>query len=148
MRNLIRIMLLMTAMFAFTCTASAQHRRGGERISREQLAEKQARHIAEKLALTSEASEKFIATYLKCQQEVWALGPRQGRLGKGTMTESQTDSVIQSRFEHSQKLLNIRKKYYAEYGKFLTAKQIERVYELERQMMKRLSQRAAQRNRK
>ena len=147
MKNLIRIMLLVTAVFAFTCTASAQHRRGGERISREQLAEKQAKHIAEELALSSEVSEKFIATYLKCQQEVWALGPRQGRPGKGAMSESQTDSEIQSRFDRSQKLLDIRKKYYAEYSKFLTAKQIDRVYKMEHQMMKRLNGRRNSRRR-
>ena len=147
MKNLIKIMLLVTAMFAFTCTASAQHRRGGERISREQLAEKQAKHIAEELDLSSDVTEKFIATYLQCQREVWALGPRQSKRRKSSMTESQTDSVIQIRFDHSQKLLDIRRKYYAEYGKFLTAKQIERVYELERQMMKRLSDRRNSRRR-
>lgn len=147
MKNLIRIMLLVTAVFAFTCTASAQNRRGGERISREQLAEKQAKHIAEELALSSEVSEKFIATYLKCQQEVWALGPRQGREGKDSKTESQTESEIQSRFDRSQKLLDIRKKYYAEYSKFLTAKQIDRVYKMEHQMMKRLNGRRNSRRR-
>ncbi len=147
MKNLIRIMLLVTAVFAFTCTASAQNRRGGERISREQLAEKQAKHIAEELALSSEVSEKFIATYLKCQQEVWALGPRQGRQGKDSKTESQTESEIQSRFDRSQKLLDIRKKYYAEYSKFLTAKQIDRVYKMEHQMMKRLNGRRNSRRR-
>lgn len=147
MKNLIRIMLLVTAVFAFTCTASAQNRRGGERISREQLAEKQAKHIAEELALSSEVSEKFIATYLKCQQEVWALGPRQGRQGKASKTESQTESEIQSRFDRSQKLLDIRKKYYAEYSKFLTAKQIDRVYKMEHQMMKRLNGRRNSRRR-
>ena len=47
MKNLLRIMLLVTAVFAFTSSVSAQQRRGGERISREQLAEKQAKHIAE-----------------------------------------------------------------------------------------------------
>lgn len=140
-------MLLVTAVFAFTCTASAQNRRGGERISREQLAEKQAKHIAEELALSSEVSEKFIATYLKCQQEVWALGPRQGRQGKDSKTESQTESEIQSRFDRSQKLLDIRKKYYAEYSKFLTAKQIDRVYKMEHQMMKRLNGRRNSRRR-
>lgn len=145
MKNLIRIMLLVTAVLAFACTASAQHRRGNERISREQLAEKQAKYIAEELVLPSEVSEKFIATYLKCQQEVWALGPRQGRPDKGTMSESQADSVIQTRFDYSQKLLNIRKKYYAEYGKFLTAKQIERLYDMERQMMSRLASRRGKR---
>lgn len=147
MKNLIRIMLLVTAVFAFTCTASAQNRRGGERISREQLAEKQAKHIAEELALSSEVSEKFIATYLKCQQEVWALGPRQGRQGKDSKTEAQTESDIQSRFDRSQKLLDIRKKYYAEYSKFLTAKQIDRVYKMEHQMMKRLNGRRNSRRR-
>lgn len=139
MKNLFRIMLLVTAIFALSCQASARERKDGERISREQLAEKQAKHIAEELALSSEVSEKFIATYLQNQREVWALGPRNGRQRSGGMTDSQTDSVIQCRFEHSQKLLDIRKKYYDEYSKFLTAKQIERVYKLERQMMKRLT---------
>lgn len=145
MKSLIRIMLLVTAVLAFAYTASAQHRRGNERISREQLAEKQAKYIAKELVLTSEVSENFIATYLKCQQEVWALGPRQGRPDKGTMSESQADSVIQTRFDYSQKLLNIRKKYYAEYAKFLTAKQIERVYAMERQMMSRLASKRGKR---
>lgn len=144
MKNLIRIFLLVTAMIVFTDTASAQHRRGGERVTREQLAEKQAKHIAEELAFTQEVSDKFIATYLKCQQEIWALGPRHGDQRrhrahrKRSMTESQVDSIIQSRFDHSQKLLDIRRNYYAEYSKFLTAKQIEKVYELEHKMMKRL----------
>jgi len=147
MKNLLRIMLLVTAVFAFTSSASAQQRRGGERFSREQLAEKQAKHIAEELALSSDVTEKFITTYLNCQREVWALGPRQSRNRNSSMTDCQTDSVIQARFDHSQKLLNIRKKYYAEYSKFLTSKQIERVYELERQMMKRLSDRRNSRRR-
>lgn len=141
MKNLIRIMLIVTAVFAYTCQASAQHRRGGERISREQLAEKQAHHIAEELALSSDVSEKFIGTYMKCQREIWDLRSRQGRQKKSSMTDMQVDSVIQTRFDHSQKLLDIRKKYYAEYSKFLTARQIDRVYELERKMMKRLNSR-------
>lgn len=141
MKNLFRIMLVVTAVFAFTVTAPAQHRKGGERISREQLAEKQAKRIAGKLALPADVTEKFIGTYLKCQKEIWALGPRQGRRGNRSLTDSQTDSVIQARFDYSQRLLDIRKKYYAEYSKFLTPRQIERVYELERQMMKRLRDR-------
>ena len=35
-------------------------------------------------------------------------------------------------------MLDIRKKYYKEYSKFLTQNQIKRVYELEQQMKKRL----------
>lgn len=134
-------MLLVVALFAFTCSASAQKRKGGERLSRQELAEKQAKHIAEELALSSDVAEKFIATYMEYQKEVWTLSPRKGRQGNCSMSDAQTDSVIQSRFDRSQKLLDIRKKYYAEYSKFLSAKQIDRVYELERQTMKRLNDR-------
>lgn len=147
MKIMFRIMLLVTAIFAFTCSVSAPQRRDGGRISREQLAEKQAKYIAEELRLSTDETEKFITTYLKCQREVWALGPRQTGKPNRSMTDSQTDSVIQARFDHSQKILNIRRKYYVEYSKFLTSKQIERTYELERQMMKRLSERRNSRRR-
>lgn len=141
MKNVISMVLLVTAIFAIAEPASAQHRKGSERISREQLAEKQARHISERLCFTPGVNEKFITTYLRYQQEVWALGPRMNKPKTSSMTETQADSAIQARFDHSQKLLNIQKKYYAEYSKFLTAKQIERVYGMERQMMKRLGDR-------
>lgn len=41
----------------------------------------------------------------------------------------------------SEKILNIRQKYYKEYSKFLTQTQIERVYEQERKIMKRYAKR-------
>lgn len=46
-----------------------------------------------------------------------------------------------NRFDHSKRILAIREKYYEEYSKFLSQKEIEQVYELERQAMRRLSQR-------
>ena len=41
----------------------------------------------------------------------------------------------------SEKILDIRQKYYKEYSKFMTQKQIQRVYEIEKNMMKRFAQR-------
>ena len=43
------------------------------------------------------------------------------------------------RMERSQKILDLREKYYKKYSAFLTQKQIERVYELEHKAMKKLS---------
>ena len=40
----------------------------------------------------------------------------------------------------SEKILNIRQKYYKKYSQFLTQQQIQRVYEIERQMKKRFAQ--------
>ena len=46
-----------------------------------------------------------------------------------------------NRFDHSKRILAIREKYYEKYSKFLSQKEIEQVYELERQAMRRMSQR-------
>ena len=57
------------------------------------------------------------------------------------MTDKEAEGFIKARFDNSEKILNIRKKYYKEYSKFLTQTQIERVYKLERQMMNRMAKR-------
>lgn len=38
--------------------------------------------------------------------------------------------------ERDQKLLDLRKKYYNEYSKFLTQKQIDRIYQMEKKHKK------------
>ena len=140
-------MLLVTALLAFTPNADAQNDKGSQRrVRREQLAEKQAKHIAEKLSLSPELSEKFVTTYMACQKETWASQRPDNLRRKGQLTEEQTDSLLRARFDHSRKLLDIRKKYYAEYRTFLTPKQIERVYRLERHMMNRLFQHAGKKS--
>lgn len=58
-------------------------------------------------------------------------------------TDAQTEQEIKQRFEMSEKILNIRQKYYKKYSQFLSQQQIQRVYELERQMMKRFTQRGS-----
>ncbi|MBR6828807.1 MAG: hypothetical protein IKM76_11780 [Prevotella sp.] len=108
-----------------------------QRISREQLAEKQARHIAHELALDDATTQKYVATYKACQQEVWALGPKVKR-NQTNASEAEAEQANKARFEQSEKILKIREKYYKEYSKFLTQKQIERAYELEQQVMRRL----------
>ena len=79
--------------------------------------------------------------YCRKQQEIWALAPqrrRQRQQGNGN-DEAQAD--IEARFSRSEKVLAIRKKYYKEYRRFLTPKEIERVYELEKQLMQHMRQR-------
>lgn len=111
-----------------------------QRMSREQLAEAQAKHIARDLALDDATTQKLVKTFCDYQKEMWALNQK-GHMKKADMTEAEAEQAIKSRFEHSQKLLSLREKYYKEYSKFLTQKQIQRVYELEKQTMKRLGQR-------
>ena len=61
MKNAIKLLLLAVSLAALSGTAMAQGDR--QRPTREQLAEVQARHIAEEIALDDETSDRFIETY-------------------------------------------------------------------------------------
>lgn len=139
MKKIFNVMMLVVAMTMFTVNSFAQAPNKKQRLTREQLSEKQAKYIANDLFLDDETTAKFINTYTQCQKEIWALGPRLRR--NGNNNEEQIGQNIKKRFEMSEKILDIRQKYYKEYSKFMTQKQIQRVYEIEKNMMKRFAQR-------
>lgn len=130
--------MMVALMMIATCTvAFAQPQGKKQRMSREQLAEVQAHHIAEQLAFSDDVTAKFVSVFCQQQQEIWALAPRLVRKSATTDEEQ-----IQQRFDRSEKILAIRKKYYKEYSQFLTQAQIKKVYEIERQTMKRFAKKA------
>lgn len=133
MKSLMKINMVAMMVFAFCTIGMAQNEK--QRMNREQLAEKQAMHIAQELAFDDATTQRFIETYSACQQEIWALGPRPEI---ESATEEEAEQAIKERFERSQAVLDLREKYYEEYSKFLTQKQILHVYELEHKSMDRL----------
>ena len=140
MKHIIRTFVIAIMMIASCATVFAQQNTQKQRMSREQLAEVQAKHIAGELAFSDAVTGKFVKTFCDCQKEIWALGPRP-RPGKQGMSEQENEERLKQRFAMSEKILNIRQKYYKEYSKFLTQAQIEKVYEQERKMMNRLANR-------
>ena len=143
MKRILGILMMVVAMMTVTTSVCAQAPNQKQRLSREQLAEKQAQYISRNLGLDEKTNAKFIETYTDCQKEVWALGPRLHHKKGEMKTDAQTEQEIKQRFEMSEKILNIRQKYYKKYSQFLTQLQIQRVYEIERQMMKRFAQRGS-----
>ena len=89
-------------------------------MSREQLAEVQARHIARQLAFDDKTTAKSVDTYTRCQKEIWTLAPKRKGVKGAARPDAETEKAMEERFERRQKLLDIRKKYHEEYGKFLT----------------------------
>ena len=140
MKKFLGMMMMVVMMMTVTANVCAQTPNQKQRLSREQLAEVQAKHIAHDLGLDDKTSSKFIDTYTQCQKEVWALGPRPRHKKGDVVSDAQTEQMIKQRFEMSEKILDIRQKYYKKYSQFLSQQQIQRVYELERQMMKRFAQ--------
>ena len=143
MKKFLGMMMMVVMMMTVTANVCAQTPKQKQRLSREQLAEVQAKHIAHDLGLDDKTSSKFIDTYTQCQKEVWALGPRPRHKKGDVVSDAQTEQMIKQRFEMSEKILDIRQKYYKKYSQFLTQLQIQRVYEIERQMMKRFAQRGS-----
>lgn len=128
-------------MVASNVVAIAQQPNRQQQVSREQLAEIEAKHIAHELAFSDAVSGKFVATYCNYKKDIWALGPRLRPNRRGRASEQDNEERIKQRFAMSEKILNIRQKYYKEYSKFLTQTQIEKVYEQERMLIKRHAKR-------
>lgn len=132
MKQLFRVILIAIMVMASGATAVAQNN-SGQRLSREELAAKQAQYIAHELALDEPTTNKYVETYCQYQREVWALGSR-----KGLTTEQ--------RLDRSQKILDLRKKYYHIYSGFLSEQQIDKAYKLEKKLLDRMSRGKEKRN--
>lgn len=124
MKQLLQIILIAIMVVASGTEAMAQAD-SGQRLSREELAARQAQYIARELALDEPTTNKYVETYCQYQREVWALGSR-----KGLTTEQ--------RFDRSQKILDLRKKYYHIYSGFLSEQQIDKAYKLEKRLLDRM----------
>lgn len=149
MKTIIR--LIVAAVF-FTSTMAAmaatqpdepvKKEQRSRRINRTELATRQAKRMAEKLDLDQEKTDRLVATFLRSQQEIWASKPQRPSM-KEEFTDAQADSAINARFDHAQRMLDLRRKYYAEYRKFLTPSQINKLYNMEGHMMHNLFMRRA-----
>ena len=127
---------MIAASFAILMSMTLSAQPNGKKISREELAVKQAEHISTELAFDDATSKKFKETYCNFQKELWALRPSLGK----QQSDNPSKEEMKQRFDRSQKILDLRKKYYDIYSTFLSQKQISRVYEIERDMLHRLSQ--------
>mgnify|MGYP005752432327 CR=1 FL=1 len=149
MKSIVKLMIALL-MIALPAAASAQK---GERrhdpAQREALAKAQAAEIAKEMKLNDELTQKYTETFLDFQREIWSMdNPRHRRMKEEDMTEAQAKEQNEWRLKSDQRFLEIRKKYYHEYSKFLTQKQILQANRLEKQMIDRMMQQARRHGKK
>ena len=148
MKRIIRIMALAMFMVCMSMGANAQNKqkKDGSRMSVEHLTELRAKRIAQALALDDATAQKFTTTFCACQKELYAankaMKENKGKK-RSEMTDAEIETIQKDRFKQSRKLLDLREKYYGEYRKFLSARQVQRVYELEKQDFKKCASHAA-----
>ena len=147
--------VLMVAVLMGTQVMDAQNEPGKRRshkrmsvVSMDRVAEMQAEKIVSDLGLDDKTAAKFIEVYKKYMDEqnevrkefaadfvmkgkVDKDSPEDGEvsLKMGMPTDEQVDKMMRNRFKQSRKMLDIREKYYDEFRKFLSPKQVQKVFD-------------------
>ena len=137
--------LAVVFMMAINVSVFAQQvdkKQGKNPYTPEQRMEIQTGQMAKSLMLDDATSQKFVtvySNYLKDLHGVAGQCPvRMGKDGCKNMTDEEITKMIEYRFDMSQKILDLRKKYYSEFKKILTPRQIMKVYGGERRSMERM----------
>ena len=136
--------VLLVAFIMGTQVMDAQNREHGKRqhhkrMTVEQMADKQANKIVGDLGLDDKTAAKFKDVYAKYMKELNDLGkeympkkpdvkPGEGKANP-MPTDAEVDKMMRDRFKQSRKMLDIREKYYDEFRKFLSPKQVQKVYD-------------------
>lgn len=142
MNTFLKTAILALVMLFGTTSLMAQTDKANQQTARrEQLAKAQAQYIAGQLGLDNATRDKYVNTFMDYQKELWAIGRKPVQHKGKELTDAEVKQNMENRFEHSEKILALRKKYYEKYSQFLTPQQIERAYKLERQSLKRLAER-------
>lgn len=116
------------------------------RFTPEQMMEMQTNRIVKELALDDATAAKFTPIYTQymkdlreCRAEAWKqMKPENAEAGKQVEakkevpTDAEVEQRIKDRFANSRKMLDLQEKYYTEFRKVLSPKQIEKIYQMEK----------------
>ena len=117
-----------------------------QRHTPEQFMERQTNQMVNTLMLDDAAAARFVPVYqnyLKELRECRMMNRRHPSSGQGTeqkgmkpqpkpvLTDAEVERQIKGRFAQSRRILDVREKYYNEFRKILSPKQIMKIYQTE-----------------
>lgn len=139
------LFIMLVAVLMGTQVMNAQNsdergkRRGHKRMTMEQMVDMQSRRIIQDLGLDDKTAAKFTDVYKKYMTEMNDLRkkniPKKTEAKPGEKkvpaipTDAEVDKMMRDRFKQSRKMLDIREKYYDEFRKFLSPKQVQKIFE-------------------
>lgn len=139
--------MLVAALFLGMQVVNAQNpgeqgKKKGKRMTYEQMTDMKCNRIINELGLDDKTAAKFTEMYKRYMQELQdvrqANGLRkpkvkkEGEDGKPQMTpptDAEVEKMMRNRFTQSRKTLDIREKYYDEFRKILSPKQVAKIYD-------------------
>lgn len=151
MKQMIRASLLALVATLFCGGVEAQtpaHREvQGTPFSFEQTLEEQCDALSEALLLSGHARDQFRETYLRYQQEMGEIHREQfrprphhesGASRRKSMSDEEVEAMLRKRFAVSRAILDVREKYFEAFLQFLTPRQIQQLYALEKRGAERM----------
>lgn len=137
--------VLMVAVLMGTQVMNAQNepnkksdKRMRPRMTMEQVANMQAAKIVTDLGLDDKTAAKFTEVYQKYMKELddvrkefplYGVKGMKAKAQASIPTDEEVDKMMRDRFKQSRKMLEVREKYYDEFRKFLSPKQVQKVYD-------------------
>lgn len=113
-------------------------KREHKRPTMEQIIQMQSQRIVDELGLDDKTAAKFAEVYKKYMKEMDDLRkqymPVKSDFKKDkpsmpkSLTDAEVDKMMRDRFAQARKMLDVREKYYDEFRKFLSPKQVQKVY--------------------
>ena len=155
MKKILFFMLTTALMICGTSTTQAQDaqaKKGKQHLTEEQIISYRTGRMIQTLMLDDATAAKFTPLYSEYLKEMTNCHkmPRDTFKRKdnavGGRTEAEIDQMIQSRFAQSHKMLDIREKYYGKFRKILSAKQVLKIYQTEKQDQDRIKKEMQRRN--
>ncbi|WP_294629292.1 hypothetical protein [uncultured Bacteroides sp.] len=146
------ICVVMVALFAGNVMSlSAQNKDNKEKKQRptqEQMVQMQTKQMVKALMLDDAAAAKFTPVYEKYLNELrecrtmnrrpraekpqgTTAAPRKNA-EKPAMTDAEIATMLKNQFAQSRKMLDVREKYYNEFSKILSQKQVMKIYQQEK----------------
>ena len=114
-------------------------KREHKRPTMEQIIQMQSQRIVDELGLDDKTAAKFAEVYKKYMKEMDDLRkqymPVKSDFKKDkpsmpkSFTDAEVDKMMRNRFAQARKMLDIREKYYDEFRKLLSAKQVQKVFD-------------------
>ena len=115
-------------------------KREHKRPTMEQIIQMQSQRIVDELGLDDKTAAIFAEVYKKYMKEMDDLRkqymPVKSDFKKDkpsmpkSLTDAEVDKMMRNRFTQARKMLDIREKYYNEFRKFLSAKQVQKVFDM------------------
>ena len=135
-------LFLMTMVLGTQVMIAQDKREGRKRISHEQMSKMKAERFAGVLGLDDKTAASFKDAFIRYMSEMHELSmmnvPKRSEMGKDNKsekkewkapTDEEVEKMIKGRFTQSRKMLDLREKYYDEFRKFLSPKQVQKVYD-------------------